>query len=302
MTNFRFLSFRLLLMLGLTTVIFNSCGKDNDPEQEQEGTTVTVTGISLDMSTLTLDTGEDYTLKAIVKPDNATDGTVTWTSSDNAKATVSNGKVIAVAAGTTTITAQAGDKTATCIVTVKNNPLTYDEGVVINGVRWATRNVAVPGKFASKSEDVGMFYQWNRKEAWAATGDVTNWDTNMPEGDSWTKANDPSPAGWHVPTLGDIKKLLDTDKVNNEWKTQNGVDGRKFTDKSTGNSIFLPAAGYRSNSSGMLQYADLSGGYWSSTANEHLGSFACYLSFYDENADWGSISRRTGSTIRSVAD
>ena len=38
---------------------------------------------------------------------------------------------------------------------------TTDLGVVINGVKWATRNVAAPGKFATSPEDAGMFYQWN---------------------------------------------------------------------------------------------------------------------------------------------
>ena len=59
------------------------------------------------------------TLTATVKPADATDPTVTWTSSNPAVATVDEtGKVHAVAAGEATITAQAGDKTATCKVTV----------------------------------------------------------------------------------------------------------------------------------------------------------------------------------------
>ena len=58
-----------------------------------------------------------------MKPDNATDKTVTWTSSDPAVATVDGGKVTAVKAGTATITAKAGDKTATCAVTVKEHIL-----------------------------------------------------------------------------------------------------------------------------------------------------------------------------------
>ena len=53
-------------------------------------------------------------------PDNATDKTVTWTSDKPAVATVdATGKVTAVAEGEATITAKAGDKTATCKVTVK---------------------------------------------------------------------------------------------------------------------------------------------------------------------------------------
>ena len=59
------------------------------------------------------------TLVATVTPDNATDKTVTWSTSDAAVATVNeSGVVTAVAAGTATITAKAGEKTATCVVTV----------------------------------------------------------------------------------------------------------------------------------------------------------------------------------------
>ena len=44
-----------------------------------------------------------------------------------------------------------------------NNSATHDEGVVINGVRWATRNVDMPGTFAETPESLGMLFQWNRK-------------------------------------------------------------------------------------------------------------------------------------------
>ncbi|MDR0940697.1 MAG: hypothetical protein LBM68_00565, partial [Bacteroidales bacterium] len=91
------------------------------------------------------------------------------------------------------------------------------ESVVINGVRWATRNVAEPGTFAANPEDAGMFYQWNRKTARAVTGSVTSWDNSYPTGIEWEKANDPCPAGYRVPTLQDQASLLDKPKVTNEW-------------------------------------------------------------------------------------
>ena len=81
--------------------------------------TVEATGISLDKTSLSLDEGESETLTATVSPSDATDKTVTWTSSDKKVATVSNGKVTAVKAGTATITAKTSNgKTATCTVTV----------------------------------------------------------------------------------------------------------------------------------------------------------------------------------------
>ena len=80
-----------------------------------------VTSISLDKTSASLKAGETVTLTATVKPDDATDQTVTWTSSDASVATVSNGVVSAIKLGSATIMAKAGDKTATCFVTVLSN-------------------------------------------------------------------------------------------------------------------------------------------------------------------------------------
>ena len=79
---------------------------------------VPVGAINLNTNTLSLTRGSTATLTATVTPDNATDKTVAWTSADEKVATVENGVVTAVGNGTTTITAQAGDKTAVCTVTV----------------------------------------------------------------------------------------------------------------------------------------------------------------------------------------
>ena len=91
-------------------------------------TTVNVTGITLSQTEAAMTVGgETLTLTATVAPDDATDKTVTWTSSDPTVATVANGVVTAVAAGTATITATAtngtpddttDDFSATCDVTV----------------------------------------------------------------------------------------------------------------------------------------------------------------------------------------
>ena len=81
---------------------------------------VPVSSVSLNKATLELTEGDSETLTATVAPDNATNKTVTWSSSDASVATVDNGgKVTAVKAGSATITAKAGDKSTTCAVTVK---------------------------------------------------------------------------------------------------------------------------------------------------------------------------------------
>jgi formylglycine-generating enzyme required for sulfatase activity len=188
------------------------------------------------------------------------------------------------------------------------------ESVEINGVRWATRNVDAPGSFAADPTDAGMFYQWNRKVGWSNTdpvgwnvGDpIENsdgggiWDGSLPGGTEWQPANDPSPFGYRVPTDAEIIKLLDTDYVDREWTTVNGVDGYCFTDKSNGNSIFLPAAGARSDAFGTLNDVGLYGGYWSGTQS-HAAS-AWNLGFDGGGADRYSSGKGCGFSIRPVSE
>ena len=81
-----------------------------------------VTGVTLNKTSTTLTEGDELTLTATVNPDNATNKNVTWSSSDNTVASVSNGKVTAMKAGKSTITVKTDDggKTATCEVTVNS--------------------------------------------------------------------------------------------------------------------------------------------------------------------------------------
>ena len=89
---------------------------------EKAGADVPATGVTLDKTTLSLTEGESATLTATVEPENATDKAIVWTSSDNAVATVENGVVTAVKAGTATITAACGSAKAECTVTVSAAP------------------------------------------------------------------------------------------------------------------------------------------------------------------------------------
>lgn len=82
--------------------------------------TISVESITLNKPQLSLVKGATETLTATVLPTTATDKTVIWESGDTAVATVKDGIVTAVAAGNATITAKAGEKTATCAVTVTN--------------------------------------------------------------------------------------------------------------------------------------------------------------------------------------
>ena len=111
----------MIFAASLFAITFSACSDDGDDNND-----VAVTGITLSESSITLVAGgETATLTATVTPDNATNKTVTWTSSDKSVATVEDGVVTPVAEGTATITAKAGEQTAECAVTV--NP----EGTII---------------------------------------------------------------------------------------------------------------------------------------------------------------------------
>lgn len=108
-----------------------------------EAKTIKVTSVAVSPKTLNLEVGQTGTLTATVKPDNATNKTVTWTTSNDKVATVANGVVTAVGKGTATITAAADGKTATCTVTVKVPACNHSEDKLTH----------VDGKAATCTED-----------------------------------------------------------------------------------------------------------------------------------------------------
>lgn len=117
--------FKAALCALSLTVLSLGCTPKEEPLNPTPGgggggnTTVPVTEVSVSPTSLTLEAGKTGTLTATVSPSNATYKTVMWSSSDNKVATVENGKVTGVAAGSATITASADGKSATCSVTVK---------------------------------------------------------------------------------------------------------------------------------------------------------------------------------------
>jgi len=96
---------------------------NSNDNKEKEDTNVSVTGVTLNTSSLSLKTGATGKLVATVAPSNATDKSVSWSSSNTGIATVSNGTVKAIAVGTATITVKTtdGSHTATCSVTVSDD-------------------------------------------------------------------------------------------------------------------------------------------------------------------------------------
>ena len=175
-------------------------------------------------------------------------------------------------------------------------------GVWINEVCWAEYNVDTPGTFANSENPYGMLYQWNRRKGWLGTGTVTGWDNSIPPSDFWASTNDPCPAGWRVPTLEEMEKLLDKSKVTSDSAAiAEGVIGKAYTDVLTGNRIFLPTSHYRQSNRPPIENDNVCiGFYWSGTA---YSSSVAYSLFFERDFD-GNISwpKNWGMTIRCVAD
>jgi len=112
--------------------------------------------------------------------------------------------------------------------------------LTINGVTWATKNVG-----AFNPEDNGNLY-------------------------TWEQAKFACPNGWRLPTMAELESLNSTGSA---WTIQNGKAGRKFGDNN--NHIFLPAAGWRDNSS--LRDVSTLGMYWSGTEVDVSSAYDLYF-------------------------
>ena len=121
---------------GNSDGVCDVCGYTMTTETPDPEDPIVVTGITIDKTTATVEEGATVTLTATVTPGNATDKTVTWTTSDETIATVSGGEVTGVKAGEVTITAKAGDKSATCTVTVTAKQGTEDpeDPIAVEGI------------------------------------------------------------------------------------------------------------------------------------------------------------------------
>lgn len=166
--------------------------------------------------------------------------------------------------------------------------LRIDEGVVINGIRWATRNVDVPGSFVEYPEDAGWFFTWNSRQGLPRVSPGTRWE----------RANDPCPTGWRVPTLEEFQSL---EAAGSRWGTLNGIYGRFFgTDPEW---IFLPAAEQTRNSAGRVQETmsnrpSSTGSYWSGS---HATFTAYRLTFRRAGVLIDNSSKGNMHSVRCVA-
>ena len=183
-----------------------------------------------------------------------------------------------------------------------------------SGTKWATCNVG-----ADSPEDYGDYFAWGEttpkdtydwstyqygdgssstltkycnNSGYGYEGFTDDLTTLLPEDDAATANWGPD---WRMPTKAEWQELLDNTTVT--WTTQNGVSGRLFT-AANGNSLFLPAAGYRDNSS--LYNAGSDGFYWSSSLDTdhpfHAGDFA----FKSDGCNMYGNTRFYGFAVRPV--
>ena len=171
--------------------------------------------------------------------------------------------------------------------------------ITLDRTVWATSNVAAPGTFAANPQDAGMFFQWNRRQGWPATGDVIGWPTTSALGETWARENDPCPTGWRVPTIEEFTRLIrrESQLVTN-WNGT-GVNGVLFNVPP--NQIFLPEVGWRWNTGGLSW--ERTGRYWSSSTAAGVGR-ARHFQFSSINVMFGSDSsgRAYGLPVRCVAE
>ena len=179
-------------------------------------------------------------------------------------------------------------------------------------VKWATCNVG-----ATKPEEYGDYFAWGETQpkdyySWStykccngSYDSLTKYNTNSSYGTVDNKttldlSDDAARANWggswRMPTDAELTELREL--CTWTWTTQNGVNGYKVTSKKNGNSIFLPAAGYRYDSS--LSYAGSYGDYWSSSLYTGGPDGAWGVYFGSDNVLRSIYYRCFGQSVRPV--
>ena len=103
---------------------------------------------------------------------------------------------------------------------------------------------------------------------------------------------------WRTPTSAEFEELFKS--CDTEWTTVNNVNGLKFTSKTNGNSIFLPATGHRDGNN--LIDAGEKGLYMSSSLATDIPDHAMSFEIRSEYASTTAKKRNMGLTIRAVTE
>lgn len=256
---------------------------------------VPVTMVELNRTTLSLIAGETASLVATVKPDEATDKTVIWSSSDSQIASVDNqGKITAIAKGHASITAKAGDKTADCVVFIKAKDYSAPVGAVDLGlsVDWAEKNYG-----ASLSSDIGGYYLWGDP---AGTGKIGLFDTpdvNLTSGTQYDIAQKNIGRGWRLPLKAELEELFTF--CTKEASSVNGVSGVKLTGPN-GNSIFIPLSGMgipKDGPAGSYSISSRDKGYLMSGESYNSGSRFAWIYRFEQRGSFNWVSYNASYAI-----
>ena len=166
-------------------------------------------------------------------------------------------------------------------------------------VKWATCNVG-----ASTPVDYGDYFAWGETEPKSSyyPDNCETWQREIGDigGTSRDVAHAEWGGGWRMPTKAEFWELLDEDNCTWEWTTLDGHRGYKVKSKKTGNSIFLPAAGWRHGTS--LDYTGAVCLYWSSTPSEISTWRAIRLDLNSSLLCTSGCYRTYGQTVRPVVD
>jgi uncharacterized repeat protein (TIGR02543 family) len=165
-----------------------------------------------------------------------------------------------------------------------------------SGTLWATMNVG-----ATSAEDYGDYFCWGE-----TTPKSSYTESNYTYSGKSNKLHLSSDAAyvnwgenWRMPTYRELLELEDAYYTTWTWTSLNGVNGYKVTSIVNGNSIFLPAAGYRDGSD--LNYARAGGFYWSISKYEGDGDAIMSLNFNSRDISISSgADRSTGLSVRPV--
>ena len=183
-------------------------------------------------------------------------------------------------------------------------------------VKWASCNIG-----ALSPEDYGNYYSWGEVEEkdeyslanykWCKPytfKSLKKYSTlsghGVVDGKSVLEAGDDIAtvelgAPWRMPTKEEFEELISNCEC--EWSSVNGVNGMLFTSKVNGNSIFLPAAGFKRDA--RLNKAGQVGHYWSSSLSEAQMDNACSLDFHKGYSFiTRTVMRLNGMTVRPVKD
>ena len=290
-----------------------------------------VTSIILSQNTAGLELDAFIRLTATVLPDNAANKDVFWYSSNEDVAVVRNGRIDAYGYGTAVVTCEASDGsgvTATCEVKVyKDESGTIDGRDYVDldlpsGRLWASCNIG-----ANSPEDYGDYFAWGETAGYSSGKNTFDWSTyKWCKGsyNTMTKYCTRSDCGyegftdnkteldfeddaayvnwgssWRMPSKEDFDELINSSYTTTVWTTQNNVYGRKITSISNGNSIFLPATGWRDKSS--LKKVGSDGYYWSRSLYEQYpyGSWILHINLSSVNTS-RSTYRSPGVSVRPV--